>query len=345
MIDRPDSRLALAHVVAYPDAGLTGRQRCRAHLTHPRRDARPADARWAATLDRHLASTEAALAERGWRWVAAADPEFPPLLAALVDPPLGLFVRGAVPDHPAVAVVGARLASAYGREVADHLGRELAAAGVCVVSGMARGVDAAAHRGALAAGGPSVAVWGAGPDRVYPPEHGPLAEEIAAAGCLITEYPPGAKPLPHHFPERNRIIAGMARIVVVVEADEKSGALSTARLALDEGREVMAVPGSIFSRLSVGPNGLIRAGAAPVLSAADVLSVLGMSGSTEAGAPPPAALAAVPAGEAFTIDHLAGLLCQPVARVLEQVLQWELAGWLAREPDGRYRRVSSRAHR
>ena len=345
MNDCSDSRLALAHVVAYPDAGLTGRQRCRAWLTNPRRATRPGDARWAATLERDLAGTEVALAESGWRWVAAADPEFPLLLAALVDPPLGLFVRGVLPDRPAVAVVGARLASAYGREVADHLGRELAAAGVSVISGMARGVDAAAHRGALAAGGTTVAVWGAGPDRVYPPEHGPLANEIAVAGGLATEYPPGARPLPHHFPERNRLIAGMARIVVVVEADEKSGALSTARLALDEGREVMAVPGSIFSRLSVGPNGLIRAGAAPVLSAGDVLSVLGMSASTQAEEPPPGALASVPAGEAFTIDHLAGLLAQPVARVLEQVLQWELAGWLTREPDGRYRRVTSRAHR
>ncbi len=162
--------------------------------------------------------------------------------------------------------MGARRATAYGREVAEYLGRELAAAGVAVVSGMARGVDAAAHRGALAGGGRTVAVWGAGPDRVYPPEHAELAEEIAAPGCLLTEYPPGAPPLAHHFPERNRLIAGLAEAVVVVEADERSGALITARLALDEGREVLAVPGSVFSRLSAGPNGLLRAGAAPVLS-------------------------------------------------------------------------------
>jgi DNA processing protein len=194
------------------------------------------------------------LAASGWHFLPAADPAFPALLAALSDPPLGLFVRGEVPALPAVAVVGARRCSAYGREVAEYLGRELAGGGACVVSGMARGVDGAAHRGALAGGGPTVAVWGAGPDRVYPSEHAALAEKIAAHGALLTEYPPGTPPLAAHFPERNRLIAGLARVVIVVEADERSGALVTARLALDEGRDVMAVPGSIFSRLSVGPN-------------------------------------------------------------------------------------------
>jgi DNA processing protein len=234
-------------------------------------------------------------------------------------------------------VVGARRCSAYGREVAEYLGRELAGGGACVVSGMARGVDGAAHRGALAGGGPTVAVWGAGPDRVYPREHAALAEEIAASGALVTEYPPGSPPLASHFPERNRLIAGLARVVIVVEADERSGALVTARLALDEGRDVMAVPGSVFSRLSAGPNGLLRAGAAPVLSAGDVLGVLGLAAPQRVEAEPEF-LRHVPGGSSSTVDELAARSGLPVARLLELLLELELGGWLARDADGRYRR-------
>ncbi|MFI5143606.1 MAG: DNA-processing protein DprA, partial [Thermoanaerobaculales bacterium] len=198
-------------------------------------------------------------------------------------------------------------------------------------------------RGALAAGGPTAAVWGAGPDRVYPSEHDQMAEEIAAHGCLMTEYPPGSPPRAHHFPERNRIIAGLVEVVIVVEADERSGALITARLALEEGREVMAVPGSVFSRLSTGPNGLLRAGAAPVLTADDVLAVLGMPPQpaiTPAAESP--LLAALPPGEAVTVDHLAAAAGQPVAQVLQGLLELELAGQLTRESDGRYRRSRTR---
>ena len=278
------------------------------------------------------------MAGLGWRFVAAGVGGFPAALADLTDPPLGLFVRGDLPAAKAAALVGSRRAGAYGLEVAEYLGRELARAGVTVVSGMARGVDAAAHRGALAAGGPTVAVWGAGPGRVYPAEHAALAEEIAAHGCLLSEYPPGTPPEAHHFPERNRIIAGLADVVVVVEADERSGALITARLALEEGRDVMAVPGSVFSRLSAGPNGLLRAGAAPVLSADDVLAALQI-------APQPAVdeggesalLAALPHGEAVSVDRLAASTGRAVAQVLQELLQLELAGRVAREADGRYR--------
>ena len=238
-----------------------------------------------------------------------------------------------------MALVGARRATAYGREVAEYLGRELALAGVVVVSGMARGVDGAAHRGALAGGGKTVAVWGAGPDRVYPPEHAGLAAEIATQGCLVTEYPPGAPPLARHFPERNRVIAGLVEALVVVEADERSGALITARLALDEGRDVLAVPGSVFSRLSAGPNGLLRAGAAPVLSADDVLSALRLpprAPASEGGEPE--ILALIPSGEPVTVDRLAATSGKPVAGVLEALLLLELSGRVVREPDGRFRR-------
>jgi len=292
-------------------------------------------------LEGRVPEVEAQLSKLGWRFVVAGEAEFPERLASVADPPLGLFVRGVLPEGHAVALVGARHATAYGREVAEYLGRELARAGVAVVSGMARGVDAAAHRGALAVGGPTAAVWGAGPDRVYPPEHGALAEEIAACGCLATEYPPGCAPLAHHFPERNRIIAGLSEAVVVVEADERSGALITARLALEEGREVMAVPGSVFSRLSAGPNGLLRAGATPVLTADDVLGALGLPPRPPQpqGEEEPPLLALIRPGEAMTVDRLAAESHLPVAQVLEALLALELAGRVERLADGRYLRA------
>jgi DNA processing protein len=212
--------------------------------------------------------------------LARSDPAFPPLLAAIHDPPPGLFLRGAAEPvllaRPAVAVVGARACSPYGEHVARLLGRELAAAGAVVVSGLARGVDGAAHRGALDAGGSTVAVLGCGIDRDYPASHRRLAGEIRATGLVVSEYEPGIEPAPWRFPARNRIIAGLALAVVIVEARARSGALITADFALDEGREVFAVPGEITSALSAGTNELIRLGAAPLTKPADVLDALGL---------------------------------------------------------------------
>jgi DNA processing protein len=333
---------ALAWVLAHPDGGRAARARGLAWLRDPAGGENGREAAERALAEAAPREQEQ-LAALGWAWLAGDAASFPRGVAELSDPPLGLFVRGALPNAPAVAVVGARQATAYGREVAEYLARELALAGVVIVSGMARGVDAAAHRGALAGGGLTVAVWGAGPDQVYPREHVELAQEIAANGALVSEYPLGSPPRPQHFPERNRIIAGLSGVIVVVEANERSGALITARLALDEGRDVMAVPGSIFSRLSAGPNGLLRAGAAPVLSADDVLAALGLpprGGATSSAAP--GLLAFLPAGEAVDVDHLAATSGLPVAAVLEQVVQLELAGMVARQPDGRYRRAGHR---
>jgi DNA processing protein len=330
----PPAHRLLAALLAHREGGAAGRRRARGLA---------ADGEHAGLDMGAAAAVAAACAAGGWRWLAEGDAAFPAGLAVLSDPPLGVFVRGALPTGPAAAIVGSRRATAYGREVAEHFGRELAAAGVAVVSGMARGVDAAAHRGALAGGGPTVAVWGAGPDRVYPREHAGLAEEIAGAGAIVTEYPPGTPPLPHHFPERNRLIAGLAQVVIVVEADERSGALVTARLALDEGREVMAVPGSVFSRLSAGPNGLLRAGAAPALAADDVLAVLGVAPAAAERAAPPELLACLPAGEAVTVEHVAAAGRRTVAETLEALLRAELDGWVVREADGRYRRNAARA--
>jgi DNA processing protein len=211
--------------------------------------------------------------------VRRRDRGYPPLLAELHDPPERLHIRGGEIElltRPAVAVVGARSCSPYGREVGRSLARELAAAGLVVISGLARGIDGEAHRGALDAGGPTLAVLGCGIDRDYPRAHADLARRIAESGAIVSEYPPGVEPAPWRFPARNRIIAGLALATVVVEARERSGALITADFALELGRDVFAVPGEITSALSSGTNGLIRQGAAPLLSSADLFEALGI---------------------------------------------------------------------
>lgn len=198
------------------------------------------------------------------------------MLEAIHDPPPALFLRGGegmeLLSQPAVAVIGARACSAYGRSVARSLGRELAAAGLVVVSGMARGIDGEAHRGALESGH-TVAVLGCGIDRDYPAAHGELARRICERGLIVSEYEPGIEPAPWRFPARNRIIAGLSEATVVIEARERSGALITSDFALEEGRDVLAVPGEITSALSAGTNALIRLGAVPVTCAGDVLEL------------------------------------------------------------------------
>ena len=202
---------------------------------------------------------------------------YPSALRTLPDSPPVLLARGRFErlNAPAVAIVGARAATQYGLNIALQLGEGLARAGFVVVSGLARGIDAAAHRGALRAGGSTVAVMACGPDEVYPPEHADLLGEILENGTAITEFPLGEKPLPFHFPLRNRLISGLSKAVIVVEARPRSGSLITARHALDQGREGLAVPGPITTPLSQGPNALIRDGAHPLLELRDALEVLG----------------------------------------------------------------------
>jgi DNA processing protein len=218
--------------------------------------------------------------EHGQRYLTRRSADYPPLLAAIHDPPKRLYLRGEgsveMLSRPAVAIVGTRSCSSYGAQVARRVGRELAAAGATVVSGLARGVDAEAHRGALEAGGPTVAVLGCGIDRDYPRAHAALARRIAELGLLVSEYEPGTEPAPWRFPARNRIIAGLAGVTVIVEARARSGALITADFALEDGREVFAVPGEITSALSRGTNELLRLGAAPLLESGDVLAALGL---------------------------------------------------------------------
>ena len=212
----------------------------------------------------------------GMRRVSRHDDEFPAQLRAIPEAPALLYVRGALvrDDALAVALVGSRRATEYGEGVAEELGAQLAARGVTVVSGLARGIDSAAHRGALRAGGRTIAVLGSGADVIYPPENRRLAALIEGSGAVLSQFAPGTPPLPHHFPLRNRVIAGLALAVVVVEASERSGALITARFAAELGREVMAVPGRVGSPASRGTHALIRDGAALVENWEDVVAGL-----------------------------------------------------------------------
>jgi DNA processing protein len=273
--------------------------------------------------------------------LARSDPRYPPLLLQLHDPPKRLYVRGraALLPKPAVAVVGARSCSPYGAHIARGLARELAAAGVVVVSGLARGIDGEAHRGALAAGARTVAVLGCGIDRDYPRSHADLARRIREHGAVVSEYPPGIEPAPWRFPARNRIIAALCLATVVVEARERSGALITADFALELGRDVFAVPGEITAALSAGTNDLLRQGAAPLLSARDVLAALGLE--PEAPAPPPVSPAAgavlrLLGDGARDADALARRSGRPSAEVAAALVELELAG-LVSGAEGVYR--------
>jgi DNA processing protein len=284
-----------------------------------------------------------ALTAEGYRFLGRTAEEFPELLRELHDPPPGLFLRGAAAGEllrePAVAIVGARSCSSYGRQVARQLGRELAGAGLLVVSGMARGVDAEAHRGALEAGGTTVAVLGCGIDRDYPATHRDLARGICERGLVVSEYAPGVEPAPWRFPARNRVIAGLAEATVIVEARERSGALITADFALEAGREVLAVPGEITSSLSAGTNALLRLGATPLTRAADALALFGLEPDAELrpelgehAAAVLAALAEEPAGA----DQLGGLTGLDAAALATALTELELAG-AAAEADGLWR--------
>jgi DNA processing protein len=198
---------------------------------------------------------------------------YPAALRSIYDPPALLYVLGSLPEQQALAVVGARRASRSGRQLTTEICAELAAHNITVVSGLARGIDSAAHRGALETGR-TVAVLGCGIDVVYPPENSQLAQNIIAHGAILSEYPPGTPPLAGHFPGRNRIISGLSKGVLVVEAAEKSGSLLTADFALEQGREVFAVPGPVFSQTGSGVNRLLKDGAHLVTEARDILDVL-----------------------------------------------------------------------
>lgn len=267
------------------------------------------------------------------RFGAAA---FPPLLAQIPNPPELIWIRGdhAALTRPAVALVGSRAATRDGLLLAAEIASDLARAGFVVVSGLARGIDSAAHAAALDAGGATIAVMGTGADQVYPAEHRGLAERIAASGALVSEFPPGTPPRAFHFPLRNRIISGLSRAVVVVEAPEKSGALITAREALDQGREVMAVPGRVGGGRNRGAHGLIRDGAKLVESAVDILQELQWPAATPARRPAERV--------EFSVDDIARQLNVSPGDALARLLEWELTGQIQRIGSGRFVRTQER---
>jgi DNA processing protein len=288
----------------------------------------------------------AALATGGWRALPWSCERYPASLRALADPPAMLWVRGAVEilEAPRVAIVGARQATGYGLKAAEQMARALAERGVAVVSGLARGVDAAAHRGALGvggvrpgerSGGGTIAVLGHGPDFLYPASHRTLADAIADAGLLVSEFPPGLGPRKPFFPLRNRTISGLCAAVVVVEGRRRSGSLTTARHALDQGREVLAIPGPIDVATSEGPNLLLRDGAAVALDASDVLRAIGLaaapSGAVVASDPLRGALSEGPA----TPDELVRRLGCDASEVARRVVELELEGLVEVGGDGR----------
>ena len=223
------------------------------------------------------------LERRGISFIPRNNPNFPELLNEIPDAPIGLFCLGTLPDKNfcRVAIIGSRKCSEYGLNTARNFSASLARKDVVIVSGMARGIDSMAHRGAVESGGKTIAVLGCGLDTCYPPENKELRDEITKNGCVLSEYPPGVPPHARHFPARNRIISGLSQLLIVVEAGKKSGTLITVDQALDQGRSVMAVPGNITNKYSQGTNALIKQGAEPVCSHEDVLDMLGLDKTKE----------------------------------------------------------------
>lgn len=273
---------------------------------------------------------------------------YPALIACIPDPPPVLWCRGDldVLSRAGVAIVGSRAATPYALQVGGRLGAELADRGLVVASGLARGVDSAAHRGCLDAGGLTVAVLGSGVDRIYPSEHADLAASISKQGVLVSELGPGAAPLPEHFPLRNRIISGISLAVVVVEASEKSGSLITAQCALDQGRDVMAVPGSVLSGRNRGSHGLLKDGAKVVETADDILEELGWPSAVTPSRPTSKSLnldpllAKMDRGEVYRLDDLVEMTGISGARLLSRLMELELSGRVAGAGGGRFARVS-----
>jgi DNA processing protein len=295
--------------------------------------------------------------------IRSVDDRYPPLLRTIVDPPPVLWARGNLSSltRPAVASVGSRAATPYALEVAARLAGELAAQGVLVVSGLARGADGAAHRGCLDAGGATLAVLGSGPDVIYPSEHRDLAVSICEDGALVSEHGPGVPPLPDHFPLRNRLISGISLGVVVVEANEKSGSLITARYALEQGRDVMAVPGSVLGGRNRGSHALLKDGAKVVETAVDILEELGWSAPAGAAPGPGVSdrdarvnvkisgnlliadelLEKLTPGEPVDLDEMSATVGLSGPALMARLTQWEMQGSLVKLPGGRYVRRSA----
>lgn len=278
----------------------------------------------------------------GIKVVAFDSPEYPKLLKGIHDAPAALYVKGNTYDHkkPTVAIVGTRRPTHYGLRMAETLARDLASFGVTIISGMARGCDAAAHKGALSSGGFTVAVLGTGIDIAYPKDNGKLYGEIAEKGLLVSEYPIGTPPVPQNFPRRNRIISGLSEAVLVIEAPLRSGSLMTARLTLEYGREVLAVPGQATSNKSTGTNRLIKDGAALIENAEDVMNALQwkfVAPEEEDDAGPPLfpeekMLLKSLAGGPLHIDGIVDITGLSVSKASSLLLEMEFKGYVEQLP-------------
>jgi DNA processing protein len=284
----------------------------------------------------------------GNRILTLADAAYPQALLTIADPPTLLYVKGqlALLNRPACAIVGSRNATKQGESNASAFAGALAGAGLTIVSGLAAGIDAAAHRGALNESASTIAVIGTGIDRIYPARNADLAREIAVRGALLSEFPLDTPPIAANFPRRNRLIAGMTRGCLVVEAARQSGSLITARLAAEAGREVFAIPGSIHSPQSKGCHALIKQGAKLVESAQDILEELRWEKIVNPAAVPPVAEAETDpllialGGDPCDLDTLAERTGLPADALLAQLLPLELAGRIAPLPGGRYQRLN-----
>ena len=327
---------------ALKDAGLTAN--ALQQVTSRRNDMDP---------DREMEQLERA----GVRVISWHDDAYPAALKEIYDPPPVLFHKGGFTPEDAcgVAVVGTRRASAYGREACAYLVRDLAAAGVTIISGLARGIDAIAHTTALEAGGRTIAVMGTGIDVIYPAEHKQLAQRVADTGALVSEYPLGVRPDSRNFPRRNRLLSGLSLGVLVVEAPMDSGVMHTVRFALEQGRDVFAVPGSIFSPTSLGANRLVQDGAKLVTDAADVLEELNVMRLEQPSLPGFAPLPAPEGIEAEVLQHIGAepihidevrrQSALPVANVSSTLSLLEIKGLVKQVGGMRYIRVMEPAAR
>lgn len=360
------TRGALCRLAADPDRWIGSRGAAQNHQAAARIGVPTAQLRKAQKLvPRAETAADAELAKaaiHGCKLVVRGEPDYPACLEDLTLPPPVLYVRGRLPDAPAVAVVGARKADRYGLEAARWFGQGLADVGITVISGFAVGVDAAAHRGALAAsGGTTVAVLGCGLDVRYPHRNRHLVDVIAERGALITEYAFGSTPRPWRFPVRNRLIAALSLGTLVVQARARSGSLNTAHHALELGRDVYAVPGRVFDTLADGPNGLLADGALVARDPRDVIESLPLAGQQilfpgrhDTNAPetrparpdplpaglPGQVLGALSLGRARPAEDLAAAIGSSVDQILGALLELELGGRVRREPGPVYSRLS-----
>ena len=335
-----DQAVALSLLEDLPRVGLTARLL----------ESDPELIEIADSLIEHARAARIRAAEAGMNVLAWNDPQMPAQLMATSDAPPALWYRGSLNclNQPAVAIVGSRAASSVALETARRLATDLASRGITVVSGLARGVDSAAHRGALETG-QTIAVLGSGVDHIYPSEHTDLASRIAGSGLVLSEYPPGTPPLQFHFPMRNRLISGLSRAVVVIEASDKSGSLITASCAAEQGRDVMAVPGNVLSGRNKGGHALIRDGAKIVECADDIVAELGFgrpatrdaaaqasdNGSTSSEDP---VLRRMDTACAYDIDALAAACGLDAPRLLPHLADLELRGLVRRVGGGRFMR-------